>query len=124
MAHFGQQFHLFGRINQANLYRFYVFLLYLTLRCWAPGSERSRLVGLASSGAWVGNIIALPLGSYLCMHGFDGGWPSIFYIFGNSDFLVKAALQNVVIIQISKQFLIQRRCLLDMVCCLLFVNIR
>jgi MFS family permease len=45
-------------------------------------TERSRLVGMASSGSWVGNIIALPLGSFLCVSGFDGGWASIFYIFG------------------------------------------
>lgn len=50
---------------------------------WAPDTERSRLVGMASSGAKVGNIIALSLGSVLCLHGFAGGWPSIFYIFGS-----------------------------------------
>ena len=27
-------------------------------------------------------VIALPLGGYLCQNGFDGGWPSVFYIFG------------------------------------------
>jgi ACS family sodium-dependent inorganic phosphate cotransporter len=37
---------------------------------------------MATSGAWIGNIIALPLGSFLCVSGFDDGWPSIFYIFG------------------------------------------
>ena len=51
---------------------------------WAPDKERSRLVGLASSGAKVGNIVALSLGSILCIHGFDGGWPSIFYLFGSA----------------------------------------
>jgi MFS family permease len=50
---------------------------------WAPDSEKSRLVGMASSGAKVGNIIALSLGSVLCLYGFAGGWPSIFYIFGS-----------------------------------------
>lgn len=49
---------------------------------WAPQNERSRLVGMASSGAKVGNIVGLSLGSILCLYGFDGGWPSIFYIFG------------------------------------------
>ncbi|RNA04065.1 sialin-like [Brachionus plicatilis] len=49
---------------------------------WAPNSERSRLVGIASSGSKLGNIIALSLGGILCVYGFDGGWPSIFYIFG------------------------------------------
>lgn len=27
-------------------------------------------------------VIALPLGGFLCINGFDGGWPSIFYVFG------------------------------------------
>jgi hypothetical protein len=27
-------------------------------------------------------VVALPLGGFLCVYGFDGGWPSIFYIFG------------------------------------------
>lgn len=49
---------------------------------WAPSPERSRLVGSASAGSWIGNIIALPLGGYLCANGFAGGWGSIFYIFG------------------------------------------
>ena len=50
---------------------------------WAPPFERARLAGLANTGAWVGNIVALPFAGYLCTYGFDGGWPSIFYIFGN-----------------------------------------
>ena len=50
---------------------------------WAPPSERSTLAGLANSGSWVGNIVAFPLASYLCVNGFNGGWPSIFYIFGS-----------------------------------------
>ena len=53
---------------------------------WAPTAERSRLVGAASAGSWVGNIIALPFGGFLCVNGFDGGWASIFYIFGGLCF--------------------------------------
>ena len=34
------------------------------------------------SGSWFGNVVALPLGGYLCEHGFDGGWSAIFYVFG------------------------------------------
>lgn len=51
---------------------------------WTPAIERTRIIGAATSGAWIGNIIALPLGGALCIYGFDGGWPSIFYIFGNN----------------------------------------
>ena len=50
---------------------------------WAPPNERSRLVGIANAGAQIGNVAALSLGGYLCVSGFDGGWPSIFYTFGN-----------------------------------------
>jgi MFS transporter, ACS family, solute carrier family 17 (sodium-dependent inorganic phosphate cotransporter), member 5 len=54
---------------------------------WAPQLERSRLVGISSSGAKIGNIIALSLGGFLCLHGFAGGWPSIFYVFGKFESL-------------------------------------
>ncbi len=49
---------------------------------WAPPSEKSRLIGIASSGSYVGNVFALELGGYLCVSGFAEGWGSIFYIFG------------------------------------------
>lgn len=49
---------------------------------WAPPTERSRLAGIANAGAQIGNVIALPLGGFLCVYGFAGGWPSIFYVFG------------------------------------------
>ena len=50
---------------------------------WAPPAERSRLVGVANAGSQIGNVIALPLGGFLCVYGFDGGWGSIFYVFGS-----------------------------------------
>ena len=49
---------------------------------WAPPSERSVLIGTSSAGSRLGNIIALIVGGVLCVHGIDGGWPSIFYLFG------------------------------------------
>ena len=49
---------------------------------WVPLAEKSRLIGFASAGNNLGNIVALPLGTYLCVDGFAGGWPSIFYIYG------------------------------------------
>jgi len=49
---------------------------------WAPPEERSTLMSIARSGSQLGNVVALPLGGYLCVHGFDGGWPSLFYVLG------------------------------------------
>lgn len=49
---------------------------------WAPPHERSRLVGIANAGSQIGNVVAFSLAGYLCVNGFDGGWPSIFYVFG------------------------------------------
>lgn len=49
---------------------------------WAPPHERSRLVGIANAGSQIGNVVAFSLGGYLCVNGFAGGWPSIFYVFG------------------------------------------
>jgi MFS family permease len=37
---------------------------------------------MSGAGAKFGNIIGYFLGGLLCVHGFDGGWPSIFYVFG------------------------------------------
>lgn len=37
---------------------------------------------MSHSGGMIGNIVALLFGGFLCYYGFDGGWASIFYIFG------------------------------------------
>ena len=34
------------------------------------------------TGTYLGNIISFPLSGVLCQYGFDGGWPSVFYLFG------------------------------------------
>lgn len=34
------------------------------------------------TGAQFGTIISMPLSGLLSAYGFDGGWPSIFYVFG------------------------------------------
>ncbi|XP_046544379.1 sialin-like [Haliotis rubra] len=49
---------------------------------WAPVKERSRLVAFTYAGAQVGTVLAMPLTGLLCEHGFAGGWPSAFYVFG------------------------------------------
>ena len=37
---------------------------------------------LVLSGSYVGNVVSFPLTGYLCQCGFGGGWPSVFYTFG------------------------------------------
>ncbi|XP_054720297.1 sialin-like [Uloborus diversus] len=49
---------------------------------WAPVEERSTMVALCLIGDHVGTVVAMPLAGYLCEYGFDGGWPSVFYILG------------------------------------------
>ncbi len=34
-------------------------------------------------GQYLGSFISFPVTALLCVYGFDGGWPSAFYIFGN-----------------------------------------
>ncbi|KAH9496064.1 hypothetical protein Btru_012626 [Bulinus truncatus] len=54
---------------------------------WAPPNERSRLIGFSYAGGQFGNAIIFPIGGYLCAYGFDGGWPSVFYIIGALGFV-------------------------------------
>lgn len=37
---------------------------------------------IPNTGAQFGTVISMPLSGVLSRHGFDGGWPSIFYVFG------------------------------------------
>ncbi|KAL5009865.1 hypothetical protein ScPMuIL_012170 [Solemya velum] len=54
---------------------------------WSPPDERSRLVGFAFGGCQLGNALAFPISGLLCDYGFDGGWPSVFYVTGGGCFL-------------------------------------
>lgn len=49
---------------------------------WIPPNERSRMGAAVYAGAQFGTIISMPLSGILAEYGFDGGWPSIFYVFG------------------------------------------
>ncbi|KAH8395974.1 hypothetical protein KR222_000604 [Zaprionus bogoriensis] len=49
---------------------------------WTPPDERSRASAAVYAGAQLGTVVSLPLSGVLASHGFDGGWPSIFYVFG------------------------------------------
>lgn len=43
---------------------------------------------LVVAGSFVGAIISFILSGVLCEYGFDGGWPSVFYIFGKGSELL------------------------------------
>ncbi|XP_059139528.1 sialin-like isoform X2 [Physella acuta] len=49
---------------------------------WAPPLERTKLTSFTYAGQHVGNIVTYILSGWLCVDGFDGGWPSIFYVTG------------------------------------------
>ncbi|KAL8591613.1 hypothetical protein ACOMHN_030499 [Nucella lapillus] len=49
---------------------------------WAPPLESSQLGSIGYSGSQVGNVVTFPVAGVLCHYGFDGGWPSIFYLLG------------------------------------------
>ena len=34
------------------------------------------------AGSNIGNLLGFLLSGLLCQYGFDGGWPSVFYVFG------------------------------------------
>ncbi|KAL8618451.1 hypothetical protein ACOMHN_049868 [Nucella lapillus] len=54
---------------------------------WAPPNERSRLIGFSYAGGQFGNAMIFPIGGFLCAYGFDGGWPSVFYVIGTCGFI-------------------------------------
>ncbi|XP_016938903.2 putative inorganic phosphate cotransporter [Drosophila suzukii] len=49
---------------------------------WVPPDERSLAGAAVYAGAQFGTIVSMPLSGLLAHYGFDGGWPSIFYVFG------------------------------------------
>ena len=49
---------------------------------WIPPNERSRMGAFVYAGAQFGTVISMPLSGLLAEYGWDGGWPSIFYVFG------------------------------------------
>ncbi len=43
------------------------------------------------TGKNFGTVLAQPLTGFLCEYGFDGGWPSVFYVFGEFTSLLSSA---------------------------------
>jgi len=56
--------------------------MHALLSRWIPPLERSRAVTFIYAGVQLGTVVASPLSGVLCDHGFAGGWPSAFYVFG------------------------------------------
>ena len=56
--------------------------MHALLSCWIPPMERSRAVTSVYAGAQLGTVVGMSLSGVLCDHGFAGGWPSVFYVFG------------------------------------------
>ena len=61
--------------------------MHALLSRWIPPLERSRAVTFIYAGVQLGTVIAMPLSGVLCDHGFAGGWPSAFYVFGTAGCL-------------------------------------
>ena len=49
---------------------------------WAPPTERSMLATITYAGPHIGTVLSFPLSALLIQYGFAGGWPSVFYVFG------------------------------------------
>ena len=61
--------------------------MHALLSRWIPPLERSGAVTFIYAGVQLGTVIAMPLSGILCDHGFAGGWPSAFYVFGTAGCL-------------------------------------
>ncbi|XP_045161342.2 sialin-like [Mercenaria mercenaria] len=53
------------------------------LSYWIPPLQRSSSASFVYTGTQIGVMVTFPVSGVLCVDGFDGGWPSIFYVFGS-----------------------------------------
>jgi len=49
---------------------------------WSAPKHRTLSVTIVLVGEFVGVVVGMLLSGVLCDHGFAGGWPSVFYVFG------------------------------------------
>ena len=56
--------------------------IYAMIACWTVPKYRSLIVSVIIIGMEAGIIVGMVLTGVLCDHGFAGGWPSAFYVFG------------------------------------------
>ncbi len=47
---------------------------------------------LLCTGTNIGNVLALSLSGVMCTSGVDGGWPLIFYVFGEYQYSVQGLI--------------------------------
>ncbi|KAK7111022.1 uncharacterized transporter slc-17.2-like [Littorina saxatilis] len=47
---------------------------------WAPPQESSKLRSFCFAGCQMGYVMTFPVTALLCQYGFDGGWPTVFYV--------------------------------------------
>ena len=71
------------------LSEFYVLLfmhgLHMLFCQFVYAVSKNTSLFACDTGQFVGSVISLPLSAVLCKYGFDGGWPSVFYVFGKND---------------------------------------
>jgi len=61
--------------------------MFAMLRWWAPEQEKSTMVAISFSGAYLGTLITFPIASILVEARALWCWPSVFYVFGSVGIL-------------------------------------
>ena len=56
--------------------------LHAMIARWSAPNHRTLSVTLVFVGEFVGVVVGMLLSGVLCDHGFAGGWPTVFYVFG------------------------------------------
>ncbi|XP_052799661.1 sialin-like isoform X2 [Mya arenaria] len=55
---------------------------YALTGAWALPNERTRFICTLWIGQTIGSVAGNAISGFLCVHGFDNGWASIFYLYG------------------------------------------
>jgi len=79
-AHFGIL--LFLRVLLGMCEGFLFPAVHALIARWSAPKYRSTVVAFIFLGFSLGIVVGMLLSGVLCDHGFAGGWPSVFYVFG------------------------------------------